>query len=398
MEENYFISKNCGLAVCENFSEVYARINHDIMSANEKWDESRDGNVKEVLNFTTQITNPYRRCVGGYRRNMNVFFLLAEAMWIAVGKQDVEFLSIFNSNMPKYSDNGVSFHAPYGYRLRHWGVASDSSDLQNNDNGFDQIREAVRILHENPNSRQVVMSIWNPKLDLGFQTKDIPCNDILMLKIRDGKLVTTIANRSNDLHFGLPTNIFQFSFITEIIASCLGIELGTQTHNSQSLHVYDWNKIAIEMDDLYNKRGSLCGIPITMYCNPLVNEKKMDFAFVSDLPSNRLNEITYYLNMIITEVTEYYKGAWVDKGSLATLEGYSKWFYAVYRLLCVYVDYSKTARTESDKRDALFSIVDIEDEICADKDEEYWDVMVLAKNFFYNRLGEEQCFSINGNL
>ena len=71
------------------------------------------------------------------------------------------------------------------------------------------------------------MSIWNTDFDLGTQTKDIPCNDLVMLKIRNGKMVTTIQNRSNDLHLGLPTNVFQFSFLTEMMAGCLGIELGT---------------------------------------------------------------------------------------------------------------------------------------------------------------------------
>ena len=84
--------------------------------------------------------------------------------------------------------------------------------------------------------------------------KDIPCNDIVMLKIREGKLITTIGNRSNDLHLGLPTNIFQFSFLTELIAGALGVELGTQTHNSQSLHVYSWNKSAEVMDKIFEAR------------------------------------------------------------------------------------------------------------------------------------------------
>ncbi len=242
-QKNIFIP-DLGVIKAETFSTIYPHVNHFICG--KELQESRGGDVKEILDVKTHITNPYRRCVGGYHRNPNIFFLLAEAMWIACGKKDVNFLTIWNKKMAEFSDDGEIFHAPYGYRLRHWGVPSENRviDGVRGANGYDQVVDAIRILSENPNSRQVVMEIWNPLFDLGFKTKDIPCNDIIMFKIRDGKLITTIGNRSNDLHLGLPTNIFQFSFLTEIIAGCLGIELGTQTHNSQSLHVYSWNKSA----------------------------------------------------------------------------------------------------------------------------------------------------------
>ena len=142
-------------------------------------------------------------------------------MWIALGRKDVAFLTLFNKKMSDFSDDEKTFHAPYGYRLRHFGIRTEDSFVDDNLNaskGYDQVIDAIKIFTENPNSRQVVMSIWNPNFDLGYKTKDIPCNDMIMLKIRNGKLITTIQNRSNDLHWGLPTNIFQFSFLTELMA------------------------------------------------------------------------------------------------------------------------------------------------------------------------------------
>ena len=205
---NSFIPQ-ASMVNADTFSQFYPIINQYMMQ-NCKLEPSRDGEVREMLDFRTHITNPYRRCVGGYGRDINVFFLLAEAMWIACGRKDVAFLTLFNKQMAEYSDNGKVFHAPYGYRLRHWGIESESefADPSVENRGFDQVVNAIRILSKNPNTRQVVMEIWNPKFDLGQITKDLPCNDIVMLKIRDGKLITTIGNRSNDLHWGLPTNVF----------------------------------------------------------------------------------------------------------------------------------------------------------------------------------------------
>lgn len=81
-----------------SFAEVYPYINRTMMTTLPLQD-SRAGKVRELLDVKTIINNPYRRCVGGYARNINVFFLLAEAMWIVTGRKDVEFLKIFNGKM-----------------------------------------------------------------------------------------------------------------------------------------------------------------------------------------------------------------------------------------------------------------------------------------------------------
>ena len=122
-----------GVIDCETFNNLYPFVNEYLLSDDcGSWEPSRDGNVKEMLDVKTHITNPYRRCVGGYGRNIHIFFLLAEAMWIALGHKDVDWLVLFNKQMAKYSDDGKSFHAPYGYRLRHWGNRSEDSFVGEN--------------------------------------------------------------------------------------------------------------------------------------------------------------------------------------------------------------------------------------------------------------------------
>ena len=206
------LNEKLNAAQARDFDELYPYLNEYVAKGENR--ESRNGDVYEVLNFKTEILNPIARCVGTHNRDINIFFLLAEAIWIWQGRKDVEFLKIFNSRMGNFSDNGDTFHAPYGFRMRNWGVSSDHLISEENKHAFDkevgtdQIFQAVKMLKENPNNRRVVISIWNPSLDLNYPSKDIPCNDMLMLKIRDGQLHGTIQNRSNDLHWGLPTKCF----------------------------------------------------------------------------------------------------------------------------------------------------------------------------------------------
>lgn len=374
-----------GVGAFENFSQMYPILNHVILSK-PTWDDSRDGKVKEILNFKTIIDNPYRRLVGGYKRNENVFFLLAEAMWIFAGHSDVKFLCFFNKNMAKFSDNGEVFHAPYGFRLRHWGVRTEDKFVEENmhaSQGYDQVADAIKIFEANPNTRQVVLTIWNPDFDLGTKTKDIPCNDMVMLKIRGGKMITTIQNRSNDLHWGLPTNLFQFSFLTELISSCLCVELGTQTHNSQSLHIYDWNDIANVMEHEYAS-----GNNIELYSSGAV-ERRIDFKFSHSVPGNRLREIDYHLELIIRNLTRVADGGKDEPEEIKALAEFSDYLYKVYHLLKIYLEYKAGIAVckdeeviHSERNNALNKINDLVGE------DTNWDVAIMAKNFFAAKLPE----------
>lgn len=372
-----------------SFAEVYPYINK-LMMDNLPLNPSRGGNVRELLDVKTIVNNPYRRCVGGYGRNINIFFLLAEAMWIATGRKDVEFLTIFNSKMAYFSDNGETFHAPYGWRLRHWGIASESESM---DPGFDQVGEAVRLLSADPETRQVVMSIWNPRFDLGVKSKDLPCNDIVMLKIRNGKLVTTVQNRSNDLHWGLPTNIFQFSFLTEIMSLCLGIELGVQTHNSQSLHIYEWNKTAEQMAKLYTTEEARRSIYNASEGGVAY---MMDFKFESEVAVNRLREMTAFMDELISRLLHRNANG-TDPDDEGGFEQYvmekSIYFWGAYELLKLYVFYKRNRHAcLSEDRDQLLNechgLLGLINTSC--KADEKWDYMMLARNFFEARLSNAE--------
>lgn len=417
---SYFLNSVMRVSEGDTFSEFYPLMNSEILNNNDiPWTESRDGKVKEMLDWKTTLTNPYRRLVGGYRRNINVFFLLAEAMWIASGRKDVRFLTIFNSRMSDFSDDGKVFHAPYGFRLRHWGQPSESISPVRL--GLDQVTAVVRMLSNNPNTRQAVMSIWNPELDLDTKTKDMPCNDIVMFKVRDGKLVTTIANRSNDLHWGLPTNVFQFSFLTELMASAIGIKLGIQTHNSQSLHVYEWNTIAYVLNNLWSiKRGdeteerreallengftSSEEIAGDLYDPETtgyeVMEVPMSFDFSTAFPVNRFREVSDNLDFIVDNLTAHYYSpssinSTEEKERLEELAKFSPWLFACRLLLFSYIYYKtqsplvKNGRAKDELRRATIDkIWAIGDMICGDRGKK-WDVAVMAANFFARRITTE---------
>lgn len=371
----------------ENFSRDYVHVNKFLLE-NGETEESRNGVTKEILDFKTTITNPYKRCVGNNERNINVFFLLAEAMWIWTGKKDVATLKIFNDQMGAYSDDGEVFHAPYGFRLRHSGVSSTDKFITTSPentghnthqllNGDDQIREALQMLLTDPQSRRVVLSIWNPTLDLNKNSKDLPCNDLLMLKIRKGKLISTIANRSNDLHWGLPTNVFQFSYIGEMIGLILGIELGTQTHNSQSLHIYTDNDIALRMYENMQFSEDF----VDLY--DVADFQKIDYNFAGQSTSDKLFELDNIQNLILESLREKRR---LPSETLDAVRSCSNYFALIHDLLHLYIDF----KFHSDKSDA--SRVAIIRKIQQLSTGGNLDILVLAQSFYYSRIKDVSAF------
>ncbi len=186
----------------------------------------------------TSYRYPMERVLFHPLRDANPFFHFFEGLWMLAGRNDVAFLKHFNKAIKQFSDDGVTHHGAYGYRLRK---------LQ----GFDQIQRCVDMLKTEPETRRAVLQMWDAKVDLAANSKDIPCNDLIFLKVRNGSLNMTVCCRSNDMVWGAyGANAVHFSMIQEYIAGKIGVEVGEYTQVSDSFHVYleggpseAWNKI-----------------------------------------------------------------------------------------------------------------------------------------------------------
>lgn len=188
--------------------------------------ESRVGKTIEIACPVTSVNEkPWQRVLLNKDRDANPFFHLFESLWILRGRDDVRFLTEFNKRMVEYSDNGETFNAPYGYRLRY---AFE----------IDQLEEVVKLLQKDLNSRRAVCQLWDPK-DLTKNSLDKACNMSIVFSVRDNRLNMIVYNRSNDIIWGLyGANFVQFSMIQEYVAAKLNLDIGVYTHVSNSYHVY----------------------------------------------------------------------------------------------------------------------------------------------------------------
>lgn len=206
----------------------YNDVNHAIsilphrVKRNGRIEESRNGPVVvigEPLMVTTR--EPWKRVLLCPRRRANPFLFLLDGLSVL---SKVNLLKPFTDITPRfrqYSDDGVTIRGHYGKRLAS------------------QIPTAIQMLREQTNSRRVAMNIWDSHMDLGVESRDIPCNVMVNLRVIDNALDLTVFNRSNDILWGmLGANIVQFSFLQEYIAASLGLQMGRLHQISTNAHIY----------------------------------------------------------------------------------------------------------------------------------------------------------------
>ncbi|WP_291445521.1 thymidylate synthase [Desulfovibrio sp.] len=201
---------------------------------------SRLGPTRELLHVNFSISDPRQRWTLSRFPALNPAFAIVETLWILAGDNTAALLNYWNPLLPQFSGNSECYHGAYGYRLRRQF-------------GFDQLEQAYNALRSNPYSRQVILQIWDPRIDFPTATgeavdADIPCNICALPKVRDGKLEWLQIMRSNDLYLGTPYNFIQFTTLQEVLSGWIGIELGAYHQISDSLHIYEKDFQVVQAD------------------------------------------------------------------------------------------------------------------------------------------------------
>lgn len=215
---------------------------------------SRNGPVIRIHGpVSTVYRCPQERVLFDSKRDANPFFHLFEALWMLSGANDVTTLDHILPSFKQFSDDGVRFHGAYGHRWRHW---PDHSKVHPYMMEIDQIARAISMFRIDPETRRVVIGMWDPARDLGVPSKDLPCNDLIMLEIDDGHLNMMVCNRSNDIIWGCyGANAVHMSVLHEYMAQMIDVPQGTLTQVSFNWHAYletpyRWESVnALDHDD-----------------------------------------------------------------------------------------------------------------------------------------------------
>ena len=176
--------------------------------------------TKEIRDFTIIIEQPTRLplVVGG--RDLTDFIGAAEAVQLIGQFSDSDWMVQNVKAFDQFRDGNILWGA-YGPRVHG------------------MLDELVKLLRDDPSSRQAILSIYHSPTDLGREKKDTPCTLSLQFFVRDSQLHGRCSMRSNDAWLGLPYDLVQFISVTGAIAAALDLQVGTYTHTVGSVHVYE---------------------------------------------------------------------------------------------------------------------------------------------------------------
>jgi thymidylate synthase len=217
----------------ETFAEVYRSSLTDLLNNPEFETKPRSLKIKENCNVSLIIKNPLSCLFKNETRSSQKKYIAAELLWYFMGRNDAGFISNFAKfwNIIKNEDDTVN--SSYGHLLFN----------KKNRYGSTQIEWAINSLLEDKDSRQAIIHLNLPEHQYP-NNKDFVCTMYGIFQIRDNKLNFTISMRSNDVVWGLPTDIAFFAILQSQVLSHLKkkypiLELGTYTHIANSFHIYE---------------------------------------------------------------------------------------------------------------------------------------------------------------
>lgn len=150
-----------------------------------------------------------------------------EAKRINIWKKNTSAEFLKQRNLP-YEEGDLGLM--YGVQWRGFGSTETTP-------GVDQLKRAFELIKNDPTSRRIVVSAYNPQqLHLGVLE---PCHIMFQFYVSEGKYLSChVSFRSNDLFLGCPTNIQGYSILTHLMAKATGLEAKELIYTGADMHLY----------------------------------------------------------------------------------------------------------------------------------------------------------------
>ncbi|WP_417612294.1 thymidylate synthase [Owenweeksia hongkongensis] len=165
---------------------------------------------------------------------------------------------------------------------KKWGELGPVYGSQwRNFEGVDQISQLIEDIKNNPNSRRLLVSAWNPK-DVPVMAKSglPPCHTLFQFYVAEGKLSCQLYQRSADIFLGVPFNIASYALLTMMVAQVCDLEYGDFVHTFGDAHLYS-NHMDQTKEQLSREPRPLPEMKINPEVKSIFDFKIEDFELVN---------------------------------------------------------------------------------------------------------------------
>ena len=172
-------------------------------------------------------------------KKLHLRSIIYELIWFINGGTNINYLNENGVSIwDEWADENGDLGPIYGAQWRNW-----------NNDGIDQLKEVISSIKENPSSRRMIVTAWNPniipntKKTFSQNVKEgkaalPPCHAFFQFYVADNKLSCQMYQRSADVFLGVPFNIASYSLLTFMIAQVCDLEVGEFIHTLGDAHIY----------------------------------------------------------------------------------------------------------------------------------------------------------------
>ena len=178
---------------------------------------------------------------------------VTELLWILQGRTDLRYLqsngvNYWNDDYNRSDRTDSTLGPVYGKQLRDF-------------NGTDQLKRVLIQIKEEPSSRRIMASLWNPN-DLDDMVLP-PCHYGFQVYINDGKLNLMWQQRSVDVFLGLPYDIAMYGLLLKLLAKGNNYKEGQLIASLGDCHLYN-NHIEQAKQQLDNDFRKLPNVDVSL--------------------------------------------------------------------------------------------------------------------------------------
>lgn len=162
-------------------------------------------------------------------KKLHLKSIIYELLWFLQGDTNVRYLQKHGVRIwNEWADEEGELGPIYGKQWRSFSGANGKT--------VDQIAWVIQEIKQNPDSRRLVVSAWNPPEidDMALP----PCHVLFQFYVSDGKLSCQLYQRSADVFLGVPFNIASYALLTHMIAQVTNLQVGDFVHTLGDAHIY----------------------------------------------------------------------------------------------------------------------------------------------------------------
>ena len=180
--------------------------------------------------------------------------ILRELLWFISGStnnKDLQEKNVHiwdgNSSKDYMKSRGLDYEEGelgpiYGHQWRNFGGKYKETGVT--EKGIDQLNYMIDLINNDPTSRRIIMSSWNPP-DIDKMSLP-PCHILFQIYV-DGEYIDgQMYQRSGDMFLGVAFNIASYSFLLHIIGKITGKTPRFLYHILGDCHIYSGHYKSVE--------------------------------------------------------------------------------------------------------------------------------------------------------